>query len=153
MVAIRGYDDSTDRGQVIELWRTVFGYEAAHNEPSLAISKKTATNDGMFFVASKEGRIVGTVMAGYDGHRGWLYAVAVHPDQRCSGLGRKLVRCAEEALTEVGCMKINLQLLVTNEATSAFYKSLGYSVEPRVSMGKILHANVPVNSVAVKRED
>ena len=151
MVAIRRYEDSTDREQVIELWQTVFGYEATHNEPSLAISKKIATNDGMFFVATNEGNIVGTVMAGYDGHRGWLYAVAVHPDQRCSGLGSKLVRFAEEALTEVGCMKINLQLIATNEATSAFYKSLGYSVEPRVSMGKILHSNVPVKSAAFKQ--
>lgn len=148
MLAIRQYEDSTDRAQVIELWRTVFGYETAHNEPSLAISKKVATNDGMFFVATEGLNIIGTVMAGYDGHRGWLYAVAIHPEQRRSGLGSRLVRFAEVALSGVGCMKINLQLLATNEATAAFYKSLGYSVEPRVSMGKVVRTNVPVNSGA-----
>jgi ribosomal protein S18 acetylase RimI-like enzyme len=152
MLAIRHYEDSTDRAQVIELWRTVFGYETAHNEPSLAISKKIATDDGMFFVATEGLSIIGTVMAGYDGHRGWLYAVAVHLEHRCSGLGSRLVRFAEEALTGVGCMKINLQLLATNEATAAFYKSLGYSVEPRLSMGKVLHTNVPDKSGAFNRE-
>jgi ribosomal protein S18 acetylase RimI-like enzyme len=82
-------------------------------------------------------------MAGYDGHRGWLYAVAVHPEQRRVGLGERLVRCAEDALTERGCMKINLQLLASNEATAEFYRSLGYTVEPRVSMGKVVGVNVP----------
>lgn len=73
-------------------------------------------------------------MAGYDGHRGWLYAVAVHPDLRRSGLGHRLVQFAEDALTAVICMKVNLQLLASNTATADFYKSLGYTVEPRVDM-------------------
>jgi ribosomal protein S18 acetylase RimI-like enzyme len=81
-------------------------------------------------------------MAGYDGHRGWLYAIAVHPDWRRSGLGSRLVRHAERALAGLGCMKINLQLLATNSATVDFYESIGYVVEPRVSMGKVLHENV-----------
>ena len=72
MPTIRQYEDATDRFQVVELWRNVFGYEIAHNEPNLAISKKIATNDGLFFVAVEHTDIVGTIMAGYDGHRGWL---------------------------------------------------------------------------------
>jgi ribosomal protein S18 acetylase RimI-like enzyme len=143
MPTIRNYNDSTDRNGVVTLWQTVFGYEAAHNEPTLSIAKKVAAEDGMFFVAADETNILGTVMAGYDGHRGWLYAVAVHPTQRRSGLGGKLIRVAEDALTAAGCMKINLQLLASNESTAAFYKSLGYAVEPRVSMGKVLKVNVP----------
>jgi ribosomal protein S18 acetylase RimI-like enzyme len=143
MPTIRKYNDSTDRNSVITLWQTVFGYEAAHNEPSLSIDKKVATKDGMFFVAADKTNIVGTVMAGYDGHRGWLYAVAVHPTQRRAGLGGNLVRFAEDALTAAGCMKINLQLLASNDSTAAFYRTLGYAVEPRVSMGKVLEVNVP----------
>ena len=81
-------------------------------------------------------------MAGYDGHRGWLYAIAVHPDWRRSGLGSRLVRHAERALAGLGCMNINLQLLATNSATVDFYESIGYVVEPRVSMGTVLHENV-----------
>ncbi len=138
MPTFRQYIDTTDRIQVVELWRNVFGYETAHNEPNLAISKKIATQDGLFFVAVENTGIAGTIMAGYDGHRGWLYSVAVDPKQRFNGLGSALVHHAEKALAELGCMKVNLQLLDTNEATAAFYKSIGYAVEPRVSMGKLL---------------
>ena len=138
MTTIRQYKDDTDRIQVVELWRNVFGYETAHNEPNLAISKKTAVQDGLFFVAVDTTEIVGTIMAGYDGHRGWLYSVAVHPTKRLGGLGTLLVRHAEKALADLGCMKVNLQLLDTNEATAAFYQSVGYAVEPRLSMGKLL---------------
>ncbi len=138
MPTIRHYVHATDRLQVVELWRKVFGYETAHNEPNLAISKKIAMNDGLFFVAVENTDIVGTIMAGYDGHRGWLYSVAVDSNKRLSGLGSSLVHHAEKALADLGCMKVNLQLLDTNEATAAFYKSIGYSVEPRLSMGKVL---------------
>lgn len=148
MPNLREYNDSTDREQVISLWGAVFGYETAHNDPSLAIAKKLRANDHLFFVADDEGQLVGTAMAGYDGHRGWLYAIAVHPDYRRTGLGSRLVRQAEEALVAAGCMKVNLQLLATNEATASFYKSLGYAVEPRISMGRVLHENVPPQSVA-----
>ena len=143
MPEIRQYDDFNDRSQVIELWRAVFGYEAAHNDPSLSIAKKLAIKDDLFFVATDGLSVIGTVMAGYDCHRGWLYAVAVHPERRRSGLGDGLVRAAEDALNALGCMKVNLQLLASNEATADFYKSLGYTVEPRVSMGKVLHGNIP----------
>jgi ribosomal protein S18 acetylase RimI-like enzyme len=138
MPTIRQYKDSKDRVQVVELWQKVFGYETAHNEPNLAISKKIAKNDGLFFVAIENSDVVGTIMAGYDGHRGWLYSVAVDPKIRLNGLGSSLVQHAEKALADLGCMKVNLQLLATNEATAAFYKSIGYSVEPRLSMGKLL---------------
>ena len=138
MPTIRQYEDATDRIQVVELWRNVFGYETAHNEPNLAISKKIATNDGLFFVAVENTDIAGTIMAGYDGHRGWLYSVAVDPKIRLNGLGSSLVRHAEKALTDLGCMKVKLQQLATNEATATFYKSLGYSVEPNISLGKLL---------------
>ena len=142
MPDVRPYDDATDREQVVALWRTVFGYETAHNDPALAIEKKLDAGDRLFFVADASGELVGTAMAGYDGHRGWLYAVAVHPEARRSGIGSRLVRHAERALEELGCMKINLQLLATNAATVDFYESIGYVVEPRISMGKVLHANV-----------
>lgn len=137
------YSDAAHRQQVSQLWSTVFGYETAHNAPGLAIDKKLAVQDGLFFVAVAGADVVGTVMAGYDGHRGWLYAVAVHPAHQGRGLGKSLVRHAEAALTERGCMKINLQLLASNERVAAFYASLGYAVEPRISMGKLIDGNIP----------
>ena len=144
MQSITSYSNQTHRQQVIQLWETVFGYETAHNTPALAIDKKLEARDGLFFVALVEGTVVGTILAGYDGHRGWLYSLAVHPSHRHQGLGAALVGCAEQALTERGCMKINLQIMSGNERVGGFYESLGYAVEQRVSMGKRIVQNIPL---------
>ena len=143
MHTILEYNDTVHRRQVIALWETVFGYEDSHNKPGLAIDMKLAAPDGLFFVAVVDDAVVGTVLAGYDGHRGWLYAVAVHPQHRKQGLGKALVRYAEQALTARGCLKINLQIISDNASAAGFYESLGYAVEPRVSMGKKLGQNPP----------
>jgi len=143
-IIITPYVDAVHRSQVVTLWETVFGYEAAHNNPSLVIDKKVEVNDQLFFVAVAGVSVVGTIMAGYDGHRGWIYSVAVAPSHRRQGIGSRLVSHAEKALTDKGCMKINLQIIESNERVVAFYSSLGYSVEKRVSMGKRISKNVPV---------
>jgi ribosomal protein S18 acetylase RimI-like enzyme len=83
--------------------------------------------------------VAGTVMGGYDGHRGWVYAVAVSPRHRRGGIGAALVRRLEADLTERGCLKINLQVRCTNEAVIPFYEKLGYRVEEIVSMGKRMY--------------
>jgi ribosomal protein S18 acetylase RimI-like enzyme len=142
MHSIITYIDASHRQQVIDLWKTVFGYEAAHNTPSLAIDKKLAVQDDLFFVAQDGNALVGTILAGYDGHRGWLYSLAVHPSHQGQGIGKALVAHAERALAQRGCMKINLQIVSSNESVSAFYKSIGYTVEPRISMGKLISANI-----------
>ena len=80
--------------------------------------------------------MVGTAMAGYDGHRGWLYSVAVKSSRQRSGIGAMLVNEAEQRLKSLGCGKINLQVRSSNEAVLGFYDRLGYEVEDRVSMGK-----------------
>ena len=136
------YAHAAHRDQVIALWTEVFGHDQPRNSPALAIDKKLAV-DGLLFVAQEGSAVLGTAMAGYDGHRGWLYSIAVAPGHRRQGLGAALVRHAEAALSAQGCMKINLQLLASNEATAAFYQRLGYAVEPRISMGKTLAHNVP----------
>jgi ribosomal protein S18 acetylase RimI-like enzyme len=148
MDAIANYSNNHHRHSVIALWKTVFGYETAHNTPSLAIDKKLAVADGLFFVALQDEEAIGTILAGYDGHRGWLYSVAVHPAHRRKGLGAKLVRHAEDALIARGCMKINLQIVSANASVAAFYESLGYSIEPRISMGKKLEANIVMSGEA-----
>ena len=137
------YRDRQHRAQVVTLWQQAFGYDTAHNVPTLAIDKKLAVNDGLFFVATDKKTVIGTVLAGYDGHRGWLYSVAVHADYRRHGLGSSLVRYAEQALTALGCMKINLQINGGNDAVVGFYEALGYGVEPRISMGKKITVNIP----------
>jgi ribosomal protein S18 acetylase RimI-like enzyme len=142
-IAITPYVDAVHRSQVVALWKSVFGYETAHNNPSLAIDKKLQVDDQLFFVAVADKTVVGTIMAGYDGHRGWLYSVAVAPTHRRQGIGARLVAHAERALIRKGCVKINLQILEGNEGVTAFYAALGFSVEKRVSMGKRIPENVP----------
>jgi ribosomal protein S18 acetylase RimI-like enzyme len=142
-VTIRPYLDPDHRSEVVQLWESVFGYPTAHNKPAVAIDKKIEANDRLFFVALLGPAVVGTVMAGYDGHRGWIYSVAVAPQHRRKGIGSRLMSVAEEALIERGCVKINLQILEGNEAVTAFYSSLGFSVEKRVCMGKAIPQNLP----------
>ena len=139
---IRKFNVAGDREQVVHLWRRVFGYESAHNAPQLVLDKKLAVDDGLLFVAEVDGKVVGSVMAGYDGHRGWIYSLAVLPEHRRRGLGSRLVRHAEEQLKALGCPKINLQIMKGNEAVESFYRKLGYESEQRISMGKKLLENI-----------
>ena len=130
------YADTVHRNQVVALWKSIFGYDSPHNEPHFVIDKKLAVGDGLFFVAEVGGKVVGTIMAGYDGHRGWIYSLAVLPEYRMRGIGSLLVRHAEKQLHRLNCPKINLQVLQGNEAVIEFYRNLGYQTEQRISMGK-----------------
>jgi len=136
---IRPYQEA-DEPAVIALWREVLPDTAPHNEPGQAIRQKRAFERDLLFVAAVEGIVVGTVMGGYDGHRGWVYAVAVRPEHRRAGVGAALVRRLERALAERGCLKVNLQVRTSNSAVVGFYQQLGYGVEERVSMGKRLYS-------------
>ncbi|MDP8999845.1 MAG: GNAT family acetyltransferase [Myxococcota bacterium] len=134
---LRPYQDA-DEEAVVAIWNTVFSDPAPWNDPHLVITKKLATQRELFFVAVIDAAVVGTAMGGFDGHRGWLYAVAVRPDMQRSGIGSALVRRVEDALVARGCPKLNLQVRVPNRGVVAFYRRLGYLVEQRVSMGKRL---------------
>jgi len=133
---IRKFQDS-DRSSLIELWSAVFPDDPPHNEPSIVIDAKLAVDD-LIFVAEHEGKMVGACMAGYDGHRGWLYAVAVLRESRRNGTGVDLVKYAMQSLKDIGCVKVNLQIRSTNTEVAAFYKALGFATEDRLSMGVFL---------------
>jgi L-amino acid N-acyltransferase YncA len=137
-VEVRPYKD-TDQPAVIALWNEVLPDASPHNDPASVIRKKRAVEPDLFFVAVLDGAVVGTVMGGYDGHRGWVYSLAVKPEHRGAGTGSALVRRLEQALTERGCLKVNLQVRASNAGVVAFYEKLGYAIEERVSMGKRLH--------------
>ncbi|MDC7125442.1 MAG: GNAT family acetyltransferase [Spirochaetales bacterium] len=139
---IERFDDAKHRNHVITLWKSVFGYPDRRNEPDLVISKKIEIDDQLYVAVVAE-QVIGTIMTGYDGHRGWIYSLAVLPEYRKIGIGSQLLKHAEESLTEMGCMKINLQIMNENAAVKAFYKKNGYEVEERISMGKQINANVP----------
>jgi len=135
MIEIVAYDAAHFDG-VRDLWETVFPGDPRHNRAEVAIPEKLKTQGELFFVALFNGTVIGTTMAAYDGHRGWLYSVAVHPDHQRGGVGSLLLQAAEAKLVEMGCGKINLQIRAGNDAVAAFYDRHGYTVEERISMGK-----------------
>lgn len=130
--------EAVDRELVVLLWETVFPNSTGHNDPSDSIERKVLAADDLFYVAFDGDSLVGTVLAGYDGHRGWLYSLAVDPSRRRNGIGTQLVRHAESALARLGCPKLNLQVRADNVEVVAFYESLGFDSEARISMGKLI---------------
>ena len=136
---VRPYEDP-DEPAVIALWSDVLPPNAPHNDPATCIRKKLAVERDLFFVAEVEGAVVGTVMGGYDGHRGWVYSVAVKPQHRRQGIGAALIHRLEAALAQRGCLKVNLQVRASNAEVIAFYEKLGYGVEELFSMGKRLYS-------------
>jgi ribosomal protein S18 acetylase RimI-like enzyme len=135
--SIRAFQQS-DRGQLVSLWRTVFPDDPPRNAPDAVIESKLRVQPELLLVAEGPGGIVGAVMAGYDGFRGWIYHLAVLPEYRRQGIGTMLVQSAEEKLRRLGCPKVNLQIRSSNGQVAEFYRRIGYVVEERVSMGRPL---------------
>ena len=139
---VREFEEG-DRAGVIELWRSS-GLTRSWNDPDLDIDRKVSRDDGGFFIAVRNDSVLASVMAGYDGHRGWVNYLAVDPRCRGNGVGRLMMERAEQHLLNVGCPKINLQIRADNSAAAQFYERLGYSVDDVVSMGKrIVHDIAP----------
>ena len=140
-LAIRCFEAS-DTDAVVALWQEAFpeyrDVTRPQRNPHLSIANKMATQPDLFFVAEFEARVVGTVMAGYDGHRGWMYSLAVDTAYRRHGIGTRLVAQVENALTERGCPKLNLQVLSAKDDVRAFYEALGYRADAVISLGKRL---------------
>ena len=133
---VRPYRES-DREALIALWQTVFPDDPPHNAPAAMLDAKLVIDD-LIFVAEHEANIVGACMAGYDGHRGWLYALAVLDEHRGEGIGASLVEHSLQALKARGCIKVNLQIRADNSKVENFYRSLGFETEARISMGKFI---------------
>lgn len=136
-VEIRSYSDDRFEG-VKALWQGAFPNDPPWNAAELAIPAKLAVQRELFLIALHDDKVIGSIMAGYDGHRGWLYAVAVLNAYGRRGIGTALVGEAERRLRERGCDKINLQVRTSNAAVIGFYERLGYMTEERISMGKRL---------------
>jgi ribosomal protein S18 acetylase RimI-like enzyme len=133
---IRPYEDS-DEAAVISLWEAC-GLTRPQNDPRKDIARKVAVQRELFLVGTLEGRVVASVMAGYEGHRGWINYLGVSPAARLRGCGRQLMAEVERRLLAVGCPKINLQVRSTNEAVIEFYRRIGYAPDEVISFGKRL---------------
>jgi len=123
---------------VLALWQLTFPDTPSHNNFIEDIKRKLSTQSNLFFVAFYEEQCIGTAMSGFDGHRGWIYYLAVHPEYRRNGVGKKLMQTVEAELANIGYTKLNLQVRQNNSDVVKFYKKLGYQIEARVSMGKLI---------------
>ena len=133
---IRPYRES-DQDAVMALWREC-GLVKPWNDPVKDIRRKLGIQRDLFLVGSMNGRLVATAMVGYEGHRGWINYLAVSADCRKRGFGRLLMDEAEALLRAMVCPKISLQIRRSNADVVAFYRSIGYTEDDVVSMGKRL---------------
>jgi ribosomal protein S18 acetylase RimI-like enzyme len=126
-----------DEAAVVALW-DASGLTRPWNDPHRDIARKLRVQPEWFLIAALGDEIIGTVMAGYDGHRGWVNYLAVAPAQRRAGVGRALMSEVERLLGDAGCPKINMQIRGTNESAVGFYQALGYTVDDVISLGRRL---------------
>ncbi|MPZ14479.1 MAG: GNAT family acetyltransferase [Chloroflexi bacterium] len=129
--------ESPDENSVVDLWHRC-GLVRSWNDPRQDIARKRSVQPDLFLVAVEEDRVVGTVMAGYEGHRGWVNYLAVDADHRRTGIGRALMDEAQERLGRLGCPKVNLQVRSDNGDALAFYDRIGFARDDVVSLGKRL---------------
>ena len=131
-----------DEAAVIGLWRRC-DLVRPWNDPQRDLQRKLTTQPELFFVGEADGKLIASIMAGFDGHRGWVNYLAVAPEHRGSGYGRQLMRHVEACLEARGCPKLSLQVRAANQAALEFYKRIGYSTDEVVSMGKRLIHDAP----------
>lgn len=138
---IRSFGES-DTAAVIALWRAC-ELTRAWNDPAKDIMRKLSVSPELFLVGEVAGRLMASAMVGYDGHRGWINYLAVHPEFRRQGHGAVLMGRAEQALLDLGCPKLNLQVRSSNAGVITFYRALGYLPDDVVSLGKRLIPDLP----------
>jgi len=140
-VLIRSFRTS-DEDAVIALWREC-GLTRAWNDPRKDITRKLTVQPELFLVGELDGKVIATLMAGYEGHRGWVNYLAVAPKHRRQGFGRVLMQEAEERLLALGCPKMNIQVRNSNAEALAFYRGIGYVQDEAISLGKRLIPDAP----------
>ncbi len=139
MFEIRPYQPQDEKATV-QLWQDC-GLIRCANDPLLDIRRKLTQQPDLFLVGTLSGTIVASLMAGYEGHRGWLNYLAVAPSCRRKGFGRKLVAAAEIRLYNLGCPKINIQVRAGNDQAIHFYQQLGFQEDAVISLGKRLRVD------------
>lgn len=122
---------------VVNLWRKC-DLIVPQNDPVEDIRKKVDFQPDLFFIGLLDGKVVGSIMVGYEGHRGWMNYLAVTPEFQRRGYGRKLVQKTVDELKRIGCLKLNLQVRRSNTSVIDFYKHLGFKEDDVISLGKRL---------------
>lgn len=133
---IRSYK-YTDEAMLIQLWKEC-GLVVPWNDPMADITRKLNENPKELFVGGTDNKIIASAIVGYDGHRGWVYYLGVHPDYQRLGYGDQIMKFAEKHLLELGCPKINIMVRKTNIRVIQFYKSIGYTEDKVITLSKRL---------------
>ena len=133
---IRAFEPG-DESAIVALWHEC-GLTRPWNDPRKDIARKLTEQPELFLVGTIGDEIVASAMVGFDGHRGWVYYLAVAERHRKRSFGRALMQEAERLLTERGCPKLNLQVRSSNAGVIEFYRRLGYVQDETVSLGKRL---------------
>ena len=135
-IEIRPYD-TTDEGEVVSLWERC-GLVVPWNDPHKDIQRKLRVQPELFLVGLLKDEIIATAMAGYEGHRGWINYLAVHPDYQRSGFGRLMMKAVEARFKAMGCPKMHVQVRTSNRGVIDFYEAIGFVRDDVVSLGKRL---------------
>ena len=133
---IRAFEPG-DEAAIVALWQEC-GLTRPWNDPHKDIARKLTEQPDLFLVGTIGDEVIASVMVGFDGHRGWVYYLAVAERHRKQSYGRALMQEAERLLVERGCPKLNLQVRSTNAGVIEFYRRLGYVQDETVSLGKRL---------------
>ena len=135
--------EDADIPEVIALWQRC-GSARPWNDPAADIARaRNGANATVLLGRDAAGSLVASVMAGHDGHRGWVYYVTVDPDHRFKGYGREIMTAAEDWLRAHGMEKMQLMVRADNAQVHAFYQSLGYLPQERVTFAKWLDGRDP----------
>lgn len=151
MLTIRPFRND-DENEVINLWLRC-GLVHPQNDPRKDIRRKSKVRPDLFLVGTLQEKIVASVMVGYEGHRGWINYLAVDPDCRKRGFGRRMMDAAERLLRAEGCPKINLQVRTSNDTVVAFYRAMGFLPDDVVSLGKRLERDQKPPPISPCRAD
>lgn len=122
----------------VALWHAS-GLTRPWNDPHADLARALAGPSSTVLAAVDTGVLAGTAMVGHDGHRGWVYYLAVRPDRRRTGLGRELMSAGERWLAERDVPKVQVMVRTTNAAVVDFYESLGYEDGGVLVLGKFLN--------------
>ena len=133
---IRTFRES-DRESVIGLWNTC-GLTRSWNDPNKDIDRKLQFQPELFSIGAQDSKVISSAMAGYDGHRGSVFYLAVSPEYQGMGYGRQLMNHIESLLINLGCPKLNIVVRSSNTKVLQFYSELDYGTDDVVSMGKRL---------------
>ena len=130
-----------DEAALIKLWQ-LCELTVPWNDPHKDIARKLKVQPELFLVGMLENHLISSVMGGYDGHRGWINYLAVHPDFQAQGFAQQIMDFLESALRKIGCPKINLQIRAGNDKVILIYQKLGFTDDRVVSMGKRLEEDI-----------